>query len=89
MVPQVEVTFDIDVNGILSVSAKDKAFEIQSVKIEASTSLNKEEIERLNRKRPHAVEDEKRRAVIEVKNQAESMIYVAEKDLVMRRKSPN
>ncbi len=82
-VPQVEVTFDIDANGILSVSAKDKASgKSQSVKIEASTSLNKEEIERLKQEAAtHAVEDEKRRAVIEVKNQAESMIYVAEKGL--------
>lgn len=82
-VPQVEVTFDIDANGILSVSAKDKASgKSQSVKIEASTSLNKEEIERLKQEAAaHAAEDEKRRAVIEVKNQAESMIYVAEKGL--------
>lgn len=82
-VPQVEVTFDIDANGILSVSAKDKASgKTQSVKIEASTSLNKEEIERLKQEAAaHAAEDEKRRAAIEVKNQAESMIYVAEKGL--------
>ncbi len=81
--PQVEVTFDIDANGILSVSAKDKASgKTQSVKIEASTSLNKEEIERLKQEAAqHAAEDEKKRAVIEVKNQAESMIYVAEKSL--------
>ena len=82
-VPQVEVTFDIDANGILSVSAKDKASgKTQSVKIEASTSLNKEEVERLKQEAAqHAAEDEKKRAVIEVKNQAESMIYVAEKSL--------
>lgn len=82
-VPQVEVTFDIDANGILSVSAKDKASgKMQSVKIEASTSLNKEEVERLKQEAAqHAAEDEKKRAVIEVKNQAESMIYVAEKSL--------
>ena len=81
--PQVEVTFDIDANGILSVSAKDKASgKTQSVKIEASTSLNKEEIERLKQEAAqHAAEDEKKRAVIEVKNQAESMVYVAEKSL--------
>ncbi len=81
--PQVEVTFDIDANGILSVSAKDKASgKMQSVKIEASTSLNKEEVERLKQEAAqHAAEDEKKRAVIEVKNQAESMVYVAEKSL--------
>ncbi len=79
--PQVEVTFDIDANGILSVSAKDKASgKSQSVKIEASTSLNKEEIERLKQEAAaHAAEDEKRRVIIEIKNQAESMIYVSEK----------
>ncbi|MCX6788771.1 MAG: molecular chaperone DnaK [Candidatus Jorgensenbacteria bacterium] len=79
--PQVEVTFDIDANGILSVSAKDKASgKSQSVKIEASTSLNKEEIERLKQEAAaHAAEDEKRRIIIEIKNQAESMIYVSEK----------
>ena len=81
--PQVEVTFDIDANGILSVSAKDKASgKSQTVKIEASTSLNKEEIERLKQEAAtHAAEDQKKREVIEVKNQAESLVYVAEKSL--------
>ncbi len=81
--PQVEVTFDIDANGILSVSAKDKASgKSQSVKIEASTSLNKEEIERLKQEAAaHAAEDQKKREVIETKNQAESLVYVAEKSL--------
>lgn len=82
-VPQVEVTFDIDANGILSVSAKDKASgKTQSVKIEASTSLNKDEIERLKQEAAaHAAEDEKKRLLIETRNQAESMIYVSEKSL--------
>ncbi len=81
--PQVEVTFDIDANGILSVSAKDKASgKSQTVKIEASTSLNKEEIERLKQEAAtHAAEDQKKREVIEIKNQAESLVYVAEKSL--------
>ena len=81
--PQVEVTFDIDANGILSVSAKDKASgKSQTVKIEASTSLNKEEIERLKQEAAtHAAEDQKKREVIETKNQAESLVYVAEKSL--------
>lgn len=82
-IPQVEVTFDIDANGILNVSAKDKASgKSQSVRIEASTSLSKEEIERLkNEAAAHAAEDEKKRASIEVKNQAESLVYLAEKTL--------
>ncbi len=82
-VPQVEVTFDIDANGILSVSAKDKASgKSQTVKIEASTSLNKDEIERLKAEAAaHAEEDKRKRETIETKNQAESLIYVAEKSL--------
>lgn len=82
-VPQVEVTFDVDANGILNVSAKDKATgKSQSVRIEASTSLNKEEIERLKQEAAaHAAEDEKKREFIEAKNQAESAIYLAEKGL--------
>lgn len=81
--PQVEVTFDIDANGILSVSAKDKASgKSQTVKIEASTSLNKEEIERLKAEAAaHAAEDQKKREMIETKNQAESLVYVAEKSV--------
>jgi molecular chaperone DnaK len=82
-VPQIEVTFDIDANGILSVSAKDKATgKSQSVKIEASTALSKEEIERLKAEAAaHAAEDQAKRESIEVKNQAESLVYVAEKTL--------
>jgi molecular chaperone DnaK len=80
-VPQVEVTFDIDANGILNVSAKDKATnKSQSVKIEASTSLSKDEIEKLKREAAeHAAEDEKKKALIEARNQAESLVYMAEK----------
>jgi len=82
-VPQVEVTFDIDANGILNVSAKDKASgKTQSVHIEATTSLEKEEIERLKREAAeHAGEDQKKRDFIEARNQAESVIYLAEKTL--------
>jgi molecular chaperone DnaK len=82
-VPQIEVTFDIDANGILSVSAKDKATgKSQSVKIEASTALSKDEIEKLKAEAAaHAVEDEEKRALIDAKNQAESLIYVMEKTL--------
>ncbi len=82
-VPQIEVTFDIDANGILNVSAKDKASgKSQSIKIEASTSLNKDEVERLKQEAAqHAAEDEKKRALIEERNRAESTVYVAEKSL--------
>ncbi len=82
-VPQVEVTFDIDANGILNVSAKDKASgKVQSVKIEASTSLSKDEVERLkNEAAAHREEDQKKRELIEVKNSAESAVYAGEKAL--------
>ena len=82
-IPQVEVTFDIDVNGILNVSAKDKASgKTQSVKIEASTNLSKDEIEKLKREAAeHAAEDTQKKDLIETKNQAESTIYVSEKSL--------
>ncbi len=82
-IPQIEVTFDIDANGILSVSAKDKATgKSQSVKIEASTALSKDEIERLKTEAAaHAAEDEKKRKLIETRNQAESLIYLTEKTL--------
>lgn len=80
-VPQVEVTFDIDANGILNVSAKDKASgKTQSVKIEASTSLSKDDIERMKKDAAeHAAEDEKKKALIEVRNQAEALVYTTEK----------
>ncbi|MFH0712354.1 MAG: molecular chaperone DnaK [Candidatus Jorgensenbacteria bacterium] len=82
-VPQIEVAFDIDANGILNVKATDKASnKSQSVKIEATTSLSKEEIERLKKEAAeHAIEDQKRKDLIDVKNQAESLIYLAEKSL--------
>lgn len=81
--PQVEVSFDIDANGILSVKASDKASgKSQSVRIEATTALSKEEIERLKREAAeHAAEDEKKRKFIDVKNQAETLVYTAEKAL--------
>ena len=80
-VPQVEVTFDIDANGILNVSAKDKASgKTQSVKIEASTNLSKEEIEKLKREATeHAAEDAKKKELIDARNQAEALIYTSEK----------
>jgi len=81
--PQIEVTFDIDANGILSVSAKDKATnKSQSVRIEASTQLSKVEVEKLKQEAAtHAEEDRKKKELVETKNQAEQLIYVAEKAL--------
>ena len=81
--PQVEVTFDIDANGIVSVSAKDKqSGKSQTVKIEASTNLSKEEIERLKADAvAHAEEDKKKRELVDIKNQAEHAVYSGEKAL--------
>ena len=81
--PQVEVTFDIDANGILNVKAVDKASgKTQSIRIEASTSLNKEEIEKLKQEAAKfASEDAKKKETVEARNQADSLVYVAEKSL--------
>ncbi|KKU50596.1 MAG: Chaperone protein DnaK, partial [Parcubacteria group bacterium GW2011_GWA2_47_10] len=82
-IPQIEVTFDIDANGVLSVKAKDKATaKEQSVRIEASSGLSKEEIEKMKKDAElHAEEDKKRKEIIEAKNIADQMIYTAEKAL--------
>lgn len=79
--PQVEVTFDVDANGILSVKAKEKTTgKEQSIRIEGSSGLSKEDIERMKGDaEKNAAEDEKKRALIEAKNTAEQMIYSAEK----------
>jgi len=81
--PQVEVAFDIDANGILTVTAKDKATSrTQSIRIEGSVGLSKEEVEKMKREAElHAEEDKKKRESIEVKNQADSLVYLAEKSL--------
>lgn len=81
--PQVEVTFDIDANGILNVKAKDKTSgREQSVRIEARTSLSKEDIERMKKDAEvHAAEDQKKKELVEVKNLADQLIYTAEKAL--------
>ncbi len=81
--PQVEVTFDIDANGILAVKAKDKATaKEQSVKIESSSSLTKDEIERMKRDAElHAEEDRKRKEDVEAQNAADNLIYTSEKSL--------
>jgi molecular chaperone DnaK len=82
-VPQIEVTFDIDANGIVNVSAKDKATgKEQQIRIQASGGLNDADIEKMVKDaEAHAAEDKKRRAAIEARNQAEALIHSAEKQL--------
>ncbi|MBC7243399.1 MAG: molecular chaperone DnaK, partial [Anaerolineae bacterium] len=82
-VPQIEVTFDIDANGILNVSAKDLATgKQQSVRITATTNLSKEDIDRMVREaQMHAEEDRRRRELAEARNQADSLAYTTEKTL--------
>ncbi len=82
-VPQVEVTFDVDSNGVLHVTAKDKATgKEQSIRIEANSGLSDADIERMKKEaEDHAAEDEKKKALIEVRNVAEQLIYTAEKSL--------
>ncbi len=82
-IPQVEVMFDIDANGILNVSAKDKGTgKEQSIHIEASTQLSKEEVEDLKQAATtHAEEDAKKKELVDTKNQAEQMVYLAEKNI--------
>lgn len=80
-VPQIEVTFDIDANGILKVTAKDKATgKEQSIRIEASSGLSDEDIEKMRQEaEKHADEDKRKRETIEKQNQADSLIYATEK----------
>ncbi len=82
-VPQVEVTFDIDANGILGVTAKDKASgKEQNIRIESSSGISKEEIEKMkNDAQKHSEEDKKRREEIDLRNQADSLVYSTEKQL--------
>ena len=82
-VPQVEVTFDIDASGILSVKAQDKASgKEQTIKITNSTGLSKEEVEKMQKDAEmHAKEDEEKKTKIEARNQADSLIFTAEKAL--------
>ncbi|KKU75248.1 MAG: Chaperone protein DnaK [Candidatus Nomurabacteria bacterium GW2011_GWB1_47_6] len=81
--PQIEVSFDVDVNGILNVAAKDKASgKTQSIKIEASSGLKEEDIKKMQADAEvHAEEDKKKKENAEVKNTAEMIIYTAEKAL--------
>lgn len=80
-IPQIEVTFDIDASGILSVTAKDKATnKTQSIRIEASTGLSKDEIERMKKDAEiHAEEDKHKKELIEARNLADSLVYSTEK----------
>ena len=81
--PQVEVTFDIDANGILNVKAKDKTTnKEQSIRIEASSGLSKEDIEKMQKDaETNAAEDQKKKELVDAKNTAEQLAYTAEKSL--------
>lgn len=82
-IPQVEVTFDIDANGILNVSAKDKATnKSRSIRIESSSGLSKDEIEKMKRgAESHAEEDRKKKDLIDSRNEADTMIYTTERTI--------
>jgi len=82
-VPQIEVTFDIDANGILNVSAKDKATgKEQSIRIEASSGLSDQEIDQMvEDAEEHAEEDKHQRELVEAKNQADNLVYQTEKNI--------
>ncbi|OHA13955.1 MAG: molecular chaperone DnaK [Candidatus Tagabacteria bacterium RIFCSPLOWO2_01_FULL_39_11] len=81
--PQIEVSFDIDANGILSVNAKDKASgKEQSIRIEAQSGLSKEDIEKMKKDAEiHAAEDKNKKELVEIKNSADALIYTSEKSL--------
>ncbi len=82
-VPQIEVTFDIDANGIVNVSAKDRATgRSQAITITASSGLAKDEVEKMVREaESHSDEDKRRRDEVEARNHADSLIYATEKTL--------
>jgi len=82
-IPQVEVTFDIDANGILHVGAKDRATnKEQNIRIESSSGLSKDEVEKMRRDaQEHQSEDKKRREEIDMRNQADSLVYSTDKQL--------
>jgi molecular chaperone DnaK len=82
-VPQIEVTFDIDANGILNVTAKDRATgRQQNIRIEATTGLSDEEIERMvEEAKRHEAEDRRRRELVDLRNRADQLIYQTEKSL--------
>lgn len=82
-VPQIEVTFDIDANGILHVSAKDKATnKEQSIRITSSSGLSKDDIEKMKREaQEHAAEDKKKKESVEARNQADSLVFQTKKQI--------
>jgi molecular chaperone DnaK len=82
-IPQIEVTFDIDANGILHVSAKDKATnKEQSIRITSSSGLSKDEVEKMKQTaQEHAAEDKKRKEAAEVRNQADSLVFQTKKQI--------
>jgi molecular chaperone DnaK len=82
-IPQIEVTFDIDANGILNVSARDKGTgKEQKITITASSGLSKDEVEKMRREaEQHAADDVKRKEEVEIRNSADSLAYTAEKTL--------
>ncbi len=82
-IPQIEVTFDIDANGILHVSAKDKATsKEQSIRITSSSGLSKDEVEKMKQSaKEHAAEDKKKKETVEVKNQADNMVFQTKKQI--------
>jgi molecular chaperone DnaK len=82
-VPQIEVTFDIDANGIVNVSAKDKASgKEQTIRIQASGGLNEADIQRMVKEaEAHAEEDKRRKELVEARNQADAAIYAVDKIL--------
>ncbi|HYB21248.1 MAG TPA: Hsp70 family protein, partial [Thermodesulfobacteriota bacterium] len=86
-IPQVEVTFDIDANGILNVSAKDNATgKQQAITITASSGLAKEEVEKMVKEaEAHSTEDKRRRQEIDLRNQADALVYQTEKTLSENR----
>lgn len=89
--PQIEVSFDIDANGILNVSAKDKATgKSQSIRIEGSAGISKEEVEKMKKEAElHAEEDKKKQGLIEARNIADSLIYTSEKTLAENKDKEN
>jgi molecular chaperone DnaK len=82
-VPQVEVTFDIDANGILHVAAKDKATgKEQSIRITSSSGLNSDEVEKMKQAaKEHAADDKRKKEAVEVKNQADSLLFQTKKQI--------
>ncbi len=82
-IPQIEVTFDIDANGIMHVSAKDKATaKEQSIRITSSSGLNKDEIDKMkNQAKEHAAEDKKKKESVDIKNSADNLVFQTKKQI--------